>query len=528
MKAQQTNDYTARAATLYPLIYGVLSLLFLERFPFVHSDECWLFGLTRDMRTHRSLAVTESFFNAKVRYPHAIKSFYHLLQMAFTAVFGDTVFAVRLLSLVCAVLFLYLFYALLKELTGDNRLSCFVMVFFSVSTWFLYLSHFARQEIFILLLLAAALYAWIKESGLTPARRAVCSALFTGIAIGFHPNSFLIAASLFFVILSSKEGVLRPLLSYTAVTALFAAAFISISYRFGPDFLPNYFSYGASDFGLDAPPGTRLQELFTFFARLWMRQSGTYYLPDSRPAFLLGGIAFLAAAFLAVKKKDALSVRILAGLAGLTCGTFVIGRYNPLGFLFFWFFAALALGRCLVFVTGKKRSVPCAVLCVTALLSGIVQIAPWIGASPYRHYLNSLAAFVPANEKTLANLNTGFYFEQGKLLDLRNLPYVVLDGDGATGEEARYENLEAYLTENEITHVVYSSELDYLYAHRPYYNVIYGNTVFVPALKRFCETRCETVGSFSDAVYGARVMNIFGQEDCTQVTVYRIKTTPAD
>ena len=85
MKEQQTDDYTAHAVALYPLIYGVLTLLFLERFPFVHSDECWLFGLTRDMRAHRSLAVTESFFNAKVRYPHAIKSFYHLLQMAFMA-----------------------------------------------------------------------------------------------------------------------------------------------------------------------------------------------------------------------------------------------------------------------------------------------------------------------------------------------------------------------------------------------------------------------------------------------------------
>ena len=522
MKLHKATRLFSRIPVLYPLFHGAVSLLFLLQFPFVHSDESWLSGLTRDMREARSLAVTESFFNAKVRYPHAIKSFYHLLQMAFMAVFGDSVFAVRLLSLVCGVLFLYLFYALLNEICGQNAVAFAVTVLFSLSTWFFYITHFARQEIFILFFMAAALYAWMKESERKPVQRAVLAAVFTGLAIGFHPNSFLIATTLFFVILVSEDGRFLPLFAYTGVTALLAAVFVGVSYRFGPHFLPNYFAYGAADFGLDAEPVTRLKEFADFFTRLLLRQSGTYYLPASLPGFLLCGFSFAPALYLAIRKRDRVCIRLLAGLFGLLSGLYLVGRYNQLCFVFLLFFVMLLLARDLTFVSAKKQRLSAAVLCVCALLLSIGQITPWLFASSYQTYTESLSVLVPKEAKTLANLNTGFYFDQGKLLDLRNLPYVVLPEGEVTDEESRYEKLEAYLLENEIEYVVYATELDYLYEHRPYYNVIYGNAIFVPALKRFCETNCEETGSFTDPVYGARVMNIFGKETYSRVRVYRV------
>ena len=549
---------------LYTVLHGMVSVLFLTRYPFVHSDESWLFGLTRDMRAARSLAVTESFFNAKVRYPHAIKSFYHLLQMAFMAVFGDTVFAVRLLSLVCGVLFLYLFFSLLKRLTGNETVSFLVMAAFSLDTWFLYVTHFARQEIFILFFMAVALFVWTgqadaKEAGVEtadgngiftpPLRRAVLAAVFTGLAIGFHPNSFLIATTTGCVLLATKEGRGKALAVYAGVTALFAAAFVGISYTFGPHFLKNYFAYGAADFGLDSPPVTRLREFGVFFARLWKRESGTYYIPESRYLFLLCGAALAGTLYLAVKHRDVKSRQILAGFSGLAFGIYIMGRFNQLAFVFLLLFGYLATGRCLVFLpacrkeasadTGRpggwentgffpprKSGTPAkfvaVVLCAALGLGSVLQIAPWLRTGTYGAYLEELSKSVPKDAKTLANLNTGFYFEQGKLIDLRNLPYAVLEDNAPSDDETRYQKLCAYLEETGIEYIVYSSELDYLYEHRPYYNVIYGNAVFVHALKRFCEERCEETASFTDLQYGARVINIMGDPAYSRVSVYRV------
>ena len=78
-----------------------------------------------------------------------------------------------------------------------------------------------------------------------------------------------------------------------------------------------------------------------------------------------------------------------------------------------------------------------------------------------------------------------------------------------------------YLERNEIEYIVFHEELDYLWEHRPYYNVIYGNVMFVQELKNYCEDYCEEVGSFQNSRYGIRVARILDQEDYAKVTVYR-------
>ena len=86
------------AAALYVAAFSLVSLLFLERFPYVHSDESWLAGLSRGMLEEGSIGVTEAFFDAKPRYPHAIKTLFHLMQAGMISVFGYSVRTVRLLS----------------------------------------------------------------------------------------------------------------------------------------------------------------------------------------------------------------------------------------------------------------------------------------------------------------------------------------------------------------------------------------------------------------------------------------------
>lgn len=50
------------AAAAYLAVYIFVSYRILLVFPFVHSDESWLAGLSRDMLAAGNLGVTESFF----------------------------------------------------------------------------------------------------------------------------------------------------------------------------------------------------------------------------------------------------------------------------------------------------------------------------------------------------------------------------------------------------------------------------------------------------------------------------------
>src|SRR5660398_71242 len=99
---------------LYIICYFIISLYTLTKFPFIHSDEAWLSGLTRNMMDNSNLGITETFYNLKPRFPHGIKILFHLLQMPFLVIFQYNVFSFRLLSLFFSCMSLIIFYILLK------------------------------------------------------------------------------------------------------------------------------------------------------------------------------------------------------------------------------------------------------------------------------------------------------------------------------------------------------------------------------------------------------------------------------
>lgn len=122
---------------LYLLLYFAISLLLLEQFPLVHSDESWLAGLTRNMMAAGKLSVTEPFFDLKPRYPHGIKMLFHLMQMVSIKLFGYSVFSVRLISLLVGILFLYLFQKLIMELVENHWISLLAMIMVSLDIQFI-------------------------------------------------------------------------------------------------------------------------------------------------------------------------------------------------------------------------------------------------------------------------------------------------------------------------------------------------------------------------------------------------------
>ena len=105
------------------LLFFIFNLFFLTNFPFVHSDEAWLSGLSRQIMQTKNPASTEAFFDLLPRQPHAIKILFHLLQIIFIQFFDYKIFTFRLISLLTGSLSLFIFYKISFFITKSKKLS---------------------------------------------------------------------------------------------------------------------------------------------------------------------------------------------------------------------------------------------------------------------------------------------------------------------------------------------------------------------------------------------------------------------
>lgn len=510
---------------LYLLLYFLASLLFLTDFPWVHSDESWLAGLTRNMTETNDFSVTEAFFDARPRYPHAIKILFHVLQMVLISLFGYGITAVRMLSLLASVTSLFFFYLTAKKLSGQNLTAFFLTVLFSFDIQFIYTSHMARQESLLLLSLTLCLWLFFKDNTPNALKRGILLGVVTGLSVGLHPNSFLIACMVGCCYLAwyatHKSESKKPLVAYVGVTGVIAFVFVIISYCFDPQFLTHYFTNGADEFGIDAAPGDRLSGLFGFFQRLFLRQGGTYYIAELRPQFLLFGFAaVLLLCFFLVMRKEAETKEtcsrilvLLSSAFGIVAGIFLIGRFSQLSIIFLFPAGWLLVSYLVAMFEPILQRILYGTLLIVVCSASLSCIKPYLTGESYDHYLSQVASFAEPDDKVIANLNMDFYFENGALHDYRNLPYV-MQADGT---------LDSYIEENKIEYIFYTAELTYYYEHRPYYNALYGNIMFAGDLLRYCEEECEFVGSFENARYSPRILELIDREEFAKVRVYKTR-----
>ncbi len=507
---------------IYILFYGLISGAFLTRFPFVHSDEAWLAGLSRDMQTAGGFGVTESFFDLKPRVPHAVRILFHALQTVFIRLFGYEISSVRLLSLAAGLACLLILYYIGKRL-GGAWIGAGLMILVSLDMSFIYASHFARQEILLGISLLSCLFLLLKCQGLPSPRQSLCLAALTGISVGIHPNSFLCAAVCGSVMLCScPRPHNRPLILYTCATGIFAALFIGISFLYDPRFIPNYFLYGEQEFELSRSASGRIAQFLYYFKSIFRQESGTYYIPDLRleliliPIFLI----LLLLAWLFLKSsldEDVVSwcshTRVLlSAMAGLAAGMVVIGRYNQTSIVFFILLGWILVMQLLLLFGPAGRLLFIAAAMAGLLWNGSLQLTPYINMPAYDSYLEQLSRLVPRDAGVIANLNTEFYFDQGVLRDYRNLPYM-----------ASRRELENYLEINKIQYICFTDELDYIYENRPNYNVIYGNASFIKDLQSYCESDCTLVGTFENPMYGPRIISLLGTKEYASIRVYRVE-----
>ncbi len=502
---------------LYLLPYAGIHLLFLTRFPHMHSDESWLAGLSRNMLLQGDLGVTETFFDAKPRYPHAIKTLFHLLQIGMIRAFGYSLFSVRLLSLIVGCCCLFVFYLCARRLFRRDSFAFLCMLALSLDVQFIEAIHFARSEIFICLGLCLCLLLLLSER--LTRRLVLLAGLVTGICVFIHPNSFLLACScgaVLFYRCGLRQKNFALIGWYAGITGAFAALAIGFSFSFDKDFIRHYLANGQESFNVLAPVGEKIGEVYGFFSRIWSQSSGTYFMPDIR----IQGVLFLSAAFIctvfAIVMKNEMPeqteklISLLSAGLGVIAGITVIGRFNQTSILFLFpigwlltaaMFSILSENRCAWFLAGAG---------MLMLWVSLVSIRPWLSTS-YDAYLDRIAQFVPKNARVLANLNTDFYFEDGMLRDYRNLPYAMKE-----------QGIPAYILDNDIEYILYSDELDFIYQNRPNFNPIYGNSLFVEELENFCQNNCTPIGSFFDPVFGVRIQNLIGRGEYGTVTIYRV------
>ncbi|WP_432407809.1 ArnT family glycosyltransferase [Wukongibacter sp. M2B1] len=504
------------------VIYFVINLAFLTKFPFVHSDESWLSGLSRNIMENKDYSVTETFFDLYERNPHAIKSIFHTIQIAFIKIFGYSIFSVRMISLVFSTLSLLYFYRLCKLFFKSDKIAFITTVFLSLDVQFIYASHFARQEIIILFTLILAFYYLFKHLDSFCTKDNIILGLIIGLSIGIHPNSFIISLPIVLIylynIFITKKLNFRDFFIFGVVLALFAALFVALSLYFDANFFYNYSKYG-EQFGVFYTASSKLSQIKNFYMKLYYSVSGTYYTPNIKFQFLLFSVALITSLIKLYKlKEESLKEKIIAiilSIIAINIGTIIIGRYNQTSIVFqFPLFYVLVVYMFSEINNSYKRGISI-VISLILLGSSVYNAIPYT-YNDYNDYLNQISKIVNKNDMVLANLNCEFYFNNGKLLDYRNLSFL------------KKHNIafEEYIYNNNIEYIIYPEEMDFIYNSRPVWNGIYGNTYYYyDDMKHFMKNKCELVYEFNDNTYAIRIARYINKRDWN-VKIFKILHKP--
>lgn len=498
--------------------YAAINLATLTRFPFVHSDEPWLSGLSRNILEKGDYKVTESFFDLKDRYPHAIKILFHTLQIIFIKLMGYSIFTFRFMSLIFGMLSLVLMYKLCKLIFSSRLGAWSAAILLAVDVQFIYASHFARQEIIILFILLLGLWYKFKHNEAFSIKHDIVLGCIIGVSIGVHPNSFIISLPFGFIYLYEiffvKKRKLTNLLALIGTVSCFAIIFVGISLYFDPSFVSNYSKYG-SEFEVFNPLTSKIQEIKQFYQKLYYGVSGTYYTPNIKLQFYLFAMVFVLSVIKIFadnnsKERKSKLISVILTIIAINAGIIIIGRFNQTSIIFVFPMFYILIAYLLEVLPRPQRQI---VTCLLAAAIAGVTVLNYLEYkdNSYEKYLSQLSLAVSPHAETLGNLNTEYYFENGKLHDYRNLAYLKQKGM----------SFEEYIRGNNIEYIVYSEELDLIHQLQPKWNGIYGAIDYYDEMNSFIDKNCELVSSYSDAYYGIRIVRYIGIKPW-QIHIYRV------
>ena len=498
-------------------IYFLVNLIFLTQFPFIHSDESWLSGLSRNILESKNFSSTETFFDLYPRNPHAIKIIFHSIQIIFINLIGYTIFSVRLISTIFGLLVLYYFYKLCVEIFNSSIKSTIATIFLAIDIQFIYASHFARQEIVILFVFICALYFFYKNIDNHTIKQDLILGCIIGISIGIHPNSFIISlpfiAIYLYYILFSKKLKLFNLMTYCLILVVFCGIFVLLSLSFNPNFINDYFNYG-KQFKVHYSLSGKINEFKYFYEKLYYGISGTYYTPNIKLQFFIFISSFIITILKLFITKDKIKnqqiISILLSITFLNIGIILIGRYNQTSIIF-----QFPLFYILITYLLENLSTYCKYIVVLGLallisMNTFTNIYPYINGD-YNNYLNNISKTVEKDDVVLANLNSEFYFHNDRLHDYRNLAY--LKENNMTFKD--------YVYKYKIKFIIYPEEMDVINSESPRWDAFYGRLTYYNEMNLFLENNCTLVNEFGDKTYGTRIARYINEKDWT-IKIYKV------
>lgn len=499
------------------LLYFIINLVYLTRFPFVHSDESWLSGLSRNISETGDFSSTEAFFDLKPRYPHAIKVLFHATQIIFIRILGYGLFQVRLLSLLFGMLSLYVFHKLCSRIFDSEKTALAAVLFLAVDIQFLYASHFARQEIILVFVLILALYFFLTRQDKGKISNSVLLGTIIGLSIGIHPNSFILSLPFGFIyiyhILITKRYKPVHLAAYIITVSLFAFCFVLLSIHFDPYFIKHYSAYG-NEFEVFNPINSKIAEVKDFYLKLYYGVSGTYYTPNIK--FELLALTVVPALSVIKLRKDCSHrhdgiVSVILSIMAVNAGIIFIGRFNQTSVIFQFPLFFILTAYLLDDLKAVYKTAAATVICLTLLSNTLFNAAPYINNS-YDRYIGEISTKVKKDDRVLANLNAEFYFSDGKLYDYRNLAYL---------KENRL-TFGEYVRRNGIKYIIYPEEMDFIYENRPRWNGLYGNVAaYYEDMQSFLQKDCRLEYEFTNKAYGIRIARYINAKDWT-VKIYKV------
>jgi len=521
---------------LFLFIYLFFNIVTLLYYPFIHSDEAWLGGLTRAWLNQGTITATEPFFDLYPRAPHAVKILYHAMQAIVFAVCGYGILQARLLSLTLGIAALLAFRQLLLRILPEHnrnqRAGCFTILL-ALDPQFISAAHLGRQEIALLLMLVlAALRLFPKAGEPGGFARGLQSGLMVAVAIGIHPAAFLIAAALTGIILTLRRRF-STLAGFFLACALGALVFIGLSLWMNPDFLHDYIAFGDS-VEVGVPWYIKLVRFPDWYQKLWYRYSGTYFIPEMRPLMPLYSLSIVASLALAIVSANRRLLIPFFALAGFNTALVMLGKYGAPLFALEIPLCYLALALLLSHISPHRgtRAAPWVAAALMVLVAGttaynLVDVRR-TGTESYADYEATIKHLLADEEpllraegrqlRVLGNLNTEYALPYGALLDFRNLAYL----------KAARLDFASYMGSRNITHILYPVEMDLIYKERPVWNILYGNVAaYYDDMQRFLRQDCVAVGSFDSPVYGMRIVAYSGKRDW-KVTLYRVKRSRID
>jgi len=496
------------------LVYIILSIFSLIYFPSMHSDEGWLASLSRSIYFEKNIAAGEDFLHEVKSNPHAIKILFHLIQIPFIYISYSLV-SVRVLSLIAAGITLWFLFKTALILFKKQIFAVMFIILIALDIEFIYISHFARQEIIILLIFSICLYLFFKPIKKWKIKNDILIGSILGISIGIHPNIFIIIFSfiilyLFYSIINHKKNrseypSFSNLVILIITLTLFGLTYIGISFLMNPDFLSKYINFGSS-VGVTKPFIIKVLKLPRFFKKMFFRIEGTYYLPDIRPQMLLFALSFLILIPVSIFYKNK-RIIIFSGQSlflGILSGILIIGKYSPPSIIFIFipgYFLFFILMTTLIKSTKGLLSI-CSILIFSTSVFSLFQVLPFINVN-YNSYIKKIKTYIPENSKTLANLNTIFAFSYDELYSYRDL--TVLNAEFGFSD---------YIEKYKIRYIIYSEELKIIFDERPVWNTMYGNIYpWYPDMMGFIKTSCIEITNWNEPVFGMRITSYQGKKN---------------